>query len=301
MVDSTRPASVMVTGAGGNLGKKTVEMLARSSWCRRVVGVVHERHPEIPSDIADKVTIIRGDLTQRGGSWEAAADGMDAVIHYAAKNPVPDSTWDESLASFDMTQNVGMAALRLGVRRFVFCSSNHAVGGYKDDPLASSIGAGGLRTDLPAGPGTRWTNGDKTTDSTPYATSKLMGERMALALAKDSGGRMTCVSVRVGWTLPGNNRAVDISVSGSPADEGNDAPLDEDGARTLRWFRGMWLSNGDLERLMLASVSADAASWPAPAVVVNGVSNNAGMAWSLEEGRRFLGYEPLDDVYAGLL
>ena len=300
MAETNHSQTIMVTGAGGNLGFKTVEMLARAPCCRRVVGVVHGRHPELPSDIVAKVTIVRGDLTRRGGQWEDAMQGIDAVVHYAAKNPVPDSTWDEALASFDMTQNVGLAALRHGVRRFVFCSSNHAVGGYKDEPLASEIGVGGLRTDLPAGPGTRWTNGDKYTDSTPYAASKVMGERLVLALAGESDGRMSGVSIRVGWTLPGDNRAEDISVSGSPSDQDSGTPLDEDGARTLSWFRGMWLSNGDLERLVLASVGADPSSWPTPAVVVNGVSKNAGMAWSLDEGRRYLGYEPQDDVYAKL-
>ncbi|WP_233441344.1 hypothetical protein [Ralstonia solanacearum] len=34
----------------------------------------------------------------------------------------------------------------------------------------------------------------------------------------------------------------------------------------------MWLSNDDLRRLFIAAVTADPARWPAPAIVVNGVS-----------------------------
>ena len=41
---------------------------------------------------------------------------------------------------------------------------------------------------------------------------------------------------------------------------------------------------------------SEVASLPAPFVVVNGMSNNAGMPWDLDGTRRLVGYEPLDDV-----
>jgi hypothetical protein len=62
----------------------------------------------------------------------------------------------------------------------------------------------------------------------------------------------------------------------------------------------MWLSNGDHNRLMVAALRADASKWPAPAIVVSGMSNNTGMAWELEEAREWIGYEPQDDVWADL-
>ena len=34
------------------------------------------------------------------------------------------------------------------------------------------------------------------------------------------------------------------------------------------------------------------------AIVVNGVSNNRGMDWGLETGRKLIGYDPQDDLYA---
>jgi hypothetical protein len=43
----------------------------------------------------------------------------------------------------------------------------------------------------------------------------------------------------------------------------------------------------------------DAKPWPEPCIIVNGMSNNSGMAWSLDETRRWLGYEPQDDVTRG--
>ena len=60
----------------------------------------------------------------------------------------------------------------------------------------------------------------------------------------------------------------------------------------------MWLSNRDFVHLFERAVNADAAAWPAPAIVVNGMSDNTGMAWSLDQTRRYLGYQPRDDVNA---
>ncbi len=135
-------------------------------------------------------------------------------------------------------------------------------------------------------------------DSTAYGSSKVMGERFVAGLAASSGGRITGVSLRVGWALPGDNDPADISISGSPAGQSSTSAADEEEARTLRWFRNMWLSNGDFERLVFASVIADASAWPEPGIIVNGVSANTGSDWSLEIGERLLGYKPHDDLYA---
>jgi hypothetical protein len=42
----------------------------------------------------------------------------------------------------------------------------------------------------------------------------------------------------------------------------------------------------------------DGNPWPAGYLLVNGMSNNRGMKWSLEATRRWLGYAPVDDVFA---
>jgi nucleoside-diphosphate-sugar epimerase len=288
----------MVTGAGGHLGGKAVEALASAPWCQSIVAVVYGAEEPVFSEAARrKLRMIRDDLTAPGGQWEKALGEVDAVIHFAAVNPVPDSSWDEAIASFDMTQNIGYAALRHGVRRMVFCSSNHVVGGYKDPPLSNRMGPGELSTAIPPAPGTRWMNGEHQVDSTPYAASKILGERCMAALAAASGGRLTTVSIRIGWALPGDNRATDVNLSGSPGAEGSE-PTDEASIVALRWFRNMWLSNSDFSQLVQASLSADPASWPSPAVTVNGVSNNGGMDWSLKEGRTWLEYEPREDLFA---
>jgi hypothetical protein len=58
----------------------------------------------------------------------------------------------------------------------------------------------------------------------------------------------------------------------------------------------MWLSNRDFAHLFERGLQADSSQWPQPAIIVNGVSNNTGMKWNLDATRRYLGYQPQDDV-----
>ncbi|CAJ0786571.1 Uronate dehydrogenase [Ralstonia condita] len=299
MADYQTPARVLVTGVAGNLGRKVVEALASTSWCASIIGV-----DWVPQNVAfspqaeARFQWVVADLTQANGAWTELLDSVDAVIHLAAIHSTPDATWEQALASYGMTLNVLEAAATRGVRRLVFASSNHAMGAYKDQPLAGTIGPGKLVAELDPAPGTRWHNGIEEVHSLAYGTSKAMGERLCQAVAQVSNGRLSIVSLRIGWALPDENDPNDINHSGTA-----DTPVpgelpDEASHIALRWFRNMWLSNEDLRRLFLSAITADPASWPAPAIVVNGVSNNTGMDWGLETGRRLIGYDPQDDLYA---
>ena len=114
-----------------------------------------------------------------------------------------------------MTANLAGAAGDAGVKRLVFASSNHVMGQYKDPPLADGIGPGELTTDREPGPGTRWQVGEETVQGTAYGVAKLMGERACSAAASLSDGTLTCVSVRIGWCQPGENRPQTITASGT--------------------------------------------------------------------------------------
>ena len=147
---------------------------------------------------------------------------------------------------------------------------------------------GSLTTALPPRPGTRTAPGDV---PRAYAASKLMGERLLAARAEPGG--LTAVSLRIGWCQPGDNRPETLSASGVPGETGPDTPEAE---RELAWFRAMWLSNGDFLRAVSAALRADTGAWPTPAIVVNAMSDNAGMAWDIAETRRLIGYAPQDDA-----
>ncbi|QGZ66198.1 NAD-dependent epimerase/dehydratase family protein [Paraburkholderia acidisoli] len=292
------PRCVMVTGAGGNLGHKVVEALARTDWCELVVGIDRSGDYSKFSDVARKrLRLVQGDLTLRSGEWTRAMEEVDAVIHFAALNPVPDSSWPDSLASYEMTSNLLMECVRAGVGRFVFASSNHTMGAYKDMPLAAKMGPGRLTTRIATAPGTKWHDGTRELHSLAYGTAKVMGEKQCAAVAELSGGKLSTVSVRVGWALTGENRARDITHSGSPASTSDVSTLDDEARRALRWFRNMWLSNRDLDQLFIRSVLAPSDQWPSQAIIVNGVSNNEGMDWDLSDATAYLGYHPEDDAY----
>ena len=296
----TPPSAVLVTGAGGNLGRKIIEALAVTSWCKRIVGVDFSTNltPFSPAAQA-RLTLTAGDLSRAAEPWAEAFAGIDAAVHLAAQNPNIDATWAQASNSFDQTVNVGAAGLRHGVSRLVFASSNHVMGGYKDDPLAAAMKPGALSPVLPPAPGTKWHDGTAFQDATPYATAKLMGERLFAGLAAQSGGTLTSVSVRIGWAQPGDNAARTISHAGSTIG-GFPAATTPDAKRDLRWFRNMWLANEDLQSVFLAAIAADATGWPSPGIVVNGMSANRGMDWDIATTERLIGYRAKHDLYAEL-
>lgn len=286
---------VLVTGAGGGLGRKLIAHLLETDWCAGVSAV--DLVP--PTDIGDsRVQLVAADLLDRSGAWVAAMAECDAVVHFAAQNPHTDASWADAAASMDMTLSVFDAAAAAGVQRVVFASSNHVMGGYKDEPLAQPD-AGFLTTDLPPGVGTRWETGGGWMDSTPYATAKLAGERALVAVAARTPA-LTGVAVRIGWVLPEENRPEGISLSGDVAFTAASEPEDAEGRRDLKWYRNMWLSNRDFAALFEAAIRAPAEGWPARSITVNGTSDNRGMGWDLTTARQLLGYRPSDDLYAAL-
>ena len=307
--------SVAVTGGLGNLGTKLLLHLARTSPCRLLIGLdvrapspdqlqaLHAAAAQNTTGSAPAVELLQCDLTDpRDARWRDALDRVQAVVHFAAFNPYPDASWDEAAISIDMTLNVALAAAcSPGVERFVFATSNHVMGRYKDDPLAATVGPGTLTPESPLGVGTVWAETDPPLDATAYSTTKMVGERICRALGAQSNGATTFVSVRIGWCQPGPNRPETLNATGDPSVQigGAESHPDPEGYRRAeRWFRQMWLSNRDFVHLFERAVNADAGAWPAPAIVVNGMSDNTGMTWSLDETRRYLGYQPSDDVNA---
>ncbi len=280
---------VVITGAGGNLGSKLTAYLQSAPWCSAITGID-------PKPLADsgKFHAVSADLRDpHDRRWIDPTRQADAVVHFAAQNPAPDSDWVEATQSIDMTMNllqwVGQTPCR-----FVFASSNHVMGGYKDAPLPP----GPLLTaDTPPRPGTRFFDGHDYRTPTAYGASKLMGER-AIA-ARCASSLLTGVNVRIGWVQPGENRPETIDLRGAGRRTGSALPDQQEIERGLAWFRGMWMSNRDFLQLMEKAITAPSDSWPARAIVVSGVSNNAGTRWNLDDGRRWLGYAPVDDIAAG--
>lgn len=282
---------VVITGGAGNLGSKLRAHLETVDWVKEIVAIDVR-----PFEVGPKSRAVIADLADPYDErWRKEAQAADGIVHYASANPAPTSSWAESAASFDMTANL-LEQAGGGTKpcRFVFASSNHAMGGYKDAPLPAD---GKLRMSTPQMSGTRYHDSEGYKWGSAYGATKLLGERVCAARAAATNGRITAVSTRIGWCQGGANLATTLTGGGAgDSGEKDEAVL----ARNFRWFRNMWLSNGDHGRLMEAALRADARKWPAPAITVSGMSNNAGMAWEIDEARQWIGYDPQDDVWADL-
>src|SRR3712207_4207926 len=118
--------SVLVTGAGGNLGQKLIAHLLAGGWCERIVALDHKTGDAPAAAGSERVRWVQADLASPSDArWREAFAGADAVVHLAAQNPYPDSPWSDACASFDMTLNVLGAAASARAGRVVFASSNH--------------------------------------------------------------------------------------------------------------------------------------------------------------------------------
>jgi NAD+ dependent glucose-6-phosphate dehydrogenase len=102
-----------------------------------------------------------------------------------------------------------------------------------------------------------------------YGASKIFGEAVGRLFADRYGLRVICL--RIGWVLP------DPSGQGERAEEA----------------RMMWLSPGDLGRLVRGALAADVAYG-----IYYGVSNNCHRRWSIENASEDLKFFPQDNSEA---
>jgi len=249
--------TVLITGAAGNLGSKLRKHF-QQGYALRMLDI----------DTQGDNQIVQADLSKWSAHWVKLFNGVNVVVHLAG-NPLAHQTWPNVIGpNIDATIHVFEAAASAGVQRIIFASSNHVMGGYKDDPSVMR-----LAPDTPPRPGAHYEVAGEQRDSTPYASAKLFGERVGKCYADTRG--LSVIAVRIGWVRPGENLARDV-----PAERGP-------------WFRLMWLSNRDFCQLIERCIEAE---YLPPFVILNGMSANTGMRWDIEPTKRLVGYVPEDDV-----
>ena len=141
-------STVLITGSTGNLGGKLRRHL-EGRWPLRLL----DREPR------GEPSVLVADLS-RWAEWTEQFRGVDTVFHLAA-DPTAHQTWPNVIApNIDATLHVFAAAVQHGVRRIVFASSNHVMGGYKDREPSL------ITTDLPPLPGTHYVVDGVERDST---------------------------------------------------------------------------------------------------------------------------------------
>lgn len=108
--------SVLVTGAAGKLGAALCQELQQQGWTVRALA--HRRRPEWCDEM------VRGSVCDRS-AVERAAEGMDAVVHLAARTHARSAAGYRTV-NVEGTANVVAAAGAGGVSRLLFVSSRAA-------------------------------------------------------------------------------------------------------------------------------------------------------------------------------
>lgn len=155
---------IAVTGGSGKAGRAVVERLTASGYGVTTIDVAASLDPDAPTLVVD--------LAEPGNAREALSDA-DGVVHLAAI-PAPNVTTDAETFRVNAmsTYHVFSAAVRLGLRRVVWASSETLIGlpFARERPRYAPIDEEHPR--LP---------------ESHYALSKLVGEEMATQFARWSG------------------------------------------------------------------------------------------------------------------
>jgi nucleoside-diphosphate-sugar epimerase len=158
---------VLVTGASGFVGFALLHRLAGEG--RAVRGAFRHDVPTLP---AGAQGIAAGDLGA-AQDWRAALDGVDAVVHTAARVHVMQDAAGDPLAEYrrmnvEGTLNLARQAAAAGVKRFVFLSSVKVNGEFTPRGCPFRL------ADVPA-------------PEDAYGISKLEAEQGLMNLARETG------------------------------------------------------------------------------------------------------------------
>lgn len=165
---------VMVTGGTGFIGGGVLKRLIHESGCI-VVAAVRSPYVALPAGVSMFSMAGLGADTD----WLPALDGVDVVVHCAARVHVMNENAGEPLLMYRQVNVEGTLALArqaaaAGVRRFVFLSS---------------IKVNGEST----APGRPFTPDDAPAPTDPYGVSKMEAEDRLRALADATGMEMVII------------------------------------------------------------------------------------------------------------
>ena len=120
---------ILVTGGTGFLGGYIIKHLVNKGYVVKAIRRESSRLPFfISDDVLQKVQWVNGDVLDVI-SLEEAMDGVDAVIHSAAKVSFdPDEKEEMHQINVDGTANIVNIALEKNIRRFIYISSVAALG-----------------------------------------------------------------------------------------------------------------------------------------------------------------------------
>jgi len=238
---------VLLTGAGGHVGRTVWQRLAdRYDW-RLMYHSQPDEKPEFP--------YFTGEV-QDHEDVRPAMEGVEAVVHLAG-DPRRDAPWHSVLTNnIDGTHTVYEVAIEEGVDRFVYASSNHAVGAFETPERTPDM----YRSDddflLDGSEFPR--PGNK------YGISKATGELIGRYFHDEYD--ISVCNIRIG----------NLNEEHPPVD----------------YERGqaMWLSPRDCAHIHDRALQADYEF-----EIAYGISDNDRKYYSIERAREVLGYDPQDN------
>ena len=162
---------ILVTGPDGFVGTRLCSRLLKDGHAVRGAQFALAPLPE------GCESIVVGDLAE-ATHWDEALRGVDRIVHLAARVHIMDDDAADPLEAFrhvnvEGTRRLAKAAIRAGVKRFVFISSIKVLGEatperpfFADDPFAAED---------------------------PYGVSKMEAEHLLTRLSQESGMEVTIV------------------------------------------------------------------------------------------------------------
>lgn len=158
---------VLLTGATGFVGRAVQQRIVADGQYDLTIAV----RRAVPT--ANTVRVVQVPELTAQTDWSAALQGVDVVVHSAARVHVMNDLSTDPLAEFrkvnvDGTLALARQAVAAGVKRFVF---------------VSSIKVNGEKTEL----GSPYFADDRPNPVDPYGVSKYEAEQALLALAQETG------------------------------------------------------------------------------------------------------------------
>ena len=176
--------SILITGATGFVASHLIPSLDKQGW--QITAAI--RHN--PIQISPNVTPIDTGDIDGSTNWQRTLNGIDTVIHLAARAHILSDDTSNPEAEFlkvntEGTANLVKQSIQAGVKHFVFISSVGAMTTLSNQPLTENF---------PCQP------------DTPYGRSKLEAEQALISLANQSSMTWTILrpTLVYGPGNPGN-------------------------------------------------------------------------------------------------
>ncbi|MBR8167935.1 NAD(P)-dependent oxidoreductase [Burkholderia cenocepacia] len=176
---------ILLTGAGGNLGRQLRPQLRQWAHIVRATDIVDLGAPGAGEEV------VVADLGNRD-AVDALLDGVDAVVHLGGIS-VEAPFADLLEANIRGTYHLYAAAQKAGVRRIVYASSNHVTGFY---PVTQVVD-----TEMPARP------------DCLYGVTKCFGEALSRYYFDRFGLETVCLRIGSSFDAPRNARMLTTFLS----------------------------------------------------------------------------------------